>query len=227
MSWTNEHHILEGIKLLQHKQDKVQKSIDQLNTQGISTKLDQLMILVSSLGDALESLSEVQAKCCSRLNDKLDQILQSLIPPPAVKFVVTVEPGTSTGAVSFDVNENQGENNMAVKKAVKAGVDFVIQDNGTVKYTLTPVDAMGNATTLAAGTPAVTATSSDPALTLAADPAETSGFSLSWIGTPSALATGVVASFTATQPDGSVVAGSGDPVDIVAGPAGGFTVTEA
>ena len=116
---------------------------------------------------------------------------------------------------------------MAVKKAVKAGVDFVIQDNGTVKYTLTPVDAMGNATTLAAGTPAVTATSSDPALTLAADPAETSGFSLSWIGTPSALATGVVASFTTTQPDGSVVAGSGDPVDIVAGPAGGFTVTEA
>lgn len=222
MSWQNDHQIIEGIKKLQKSTSHIQQSVDQLSTQGISNKLDNLTTLVQSLGSAIESLAQAQDKCCSTLNDKLDKILQNLIPPPAVKFIVTVEQGTE--ASSFDVN-TQGENNMA-KKATKAGVDFQIQDNGTVKYTLTPVDALGNAAPLAPGTPAVTATSSDPALSLAADPAETSGFSLSWIGTPTALATGVVASFTTTQPDGSVVAGSGDPVDIVAGPAGAFTVQE-
>jgi hypothetical protein len=99
-------------------------------------------------------------------------------------------------------------------------VDLQIQDNGTVKYTLSDfVDAKGKATTPKA--PA-TASSSSPALVLNPDQSDTSGLALVWIGTPTDLATGVVATFTV---DG--VSENADPVDIVPGAVAGFKVSEA
>ena|SRR5271157_5614230 len=109
----------------------------------------------------------------------------------------------------------------------KATVDFVLLDNGTVKFTASPVDAKGFATTLKAGTPPLSWVSDNAALTLAADPADTSGFALSQIGTPTALAVGVNVTCSTTQPgDPGPISGSATPVDIVAGPAGGFAVAE-
>lgn len=113
-----------------------------------------------------------------------------------------------------------------VKAPRKAGVDFVVLDNGTVKFTATPVDSVGNPTTLPAGTPPLTWVSDNAAITLAADPADTSGFALSQIGTPTALATGVNVTCSTTVASGTI-SGAAAPVDVVAGPAGGFTVAEA
>lgn len=102
-------------------------------------------------------------------------------------------------------------------------VDFQLKDNGTVEFTLGSfVDAKGLPTTPTPGTAPATATSSDAALTLTPDQSDTSGFALKWIGTPTAIATGVVATFVFA---GVTVAAT--PVDIVAGDVAGFTVTEA
>jgi hypothetical protein len=111
--------------------------------------------------------------------------------------------------------------------AKKATVDFQILDNGTVRFTATPVDSVGNTATLAAGTPPLVWVSDQPALTLAADPSDTSGFALSQIGTPTTLATGVNVTCSTTLAGGSgPISGAATPVDVVAGPAGGFTVAE-
>lgn len=111
--------------------------------------------------------------------------------------------------------------------AKKATVDFQVLDNGTVKFTATPVDSVGNPATLPAGTPPLTWSADQAALTLAADPADTSGFALSQIGTPTALATGVNVSCSTTLAGASAsIVGAATPVDIVAGPAGGFAVAE-
>lgn len=102
-------------------------------------------------------------------------------------------------------------------------VDFQLQDNGTVEFTLGSfVDAKGNPTNPTPGTAPATATSSDPNLVVTPDQTDTSGFALKWIGTPTGLATGVVVTFVFA---GVTVAAT--PVDIVAGPVAGFQVTEA
>lgn len=108
-----------------------------------------------------------------------------------------------------------------------AGVDFEILDNGTVKYTFTPVDAIGQPTTLPPGTPPLTYSSSSPAMTVAADPSDTSGFGLLAIGTGVAVATGVVVTGQTTLPGAAApIIGTADPVDILAGGPVGFTVAE-
>lgn len=108
-----------------------------------------------------------------------------------------------------------------------ATVDFQIQDDGTVKFTATPVDHLGNATTLKSGTPPLAWVSDNPALTLAADPNDQSGFALSQIGTPTTLATGVNVSCSTTQPgDAAPISGAATPLDIVAGSATALTVAE-
>ncbi len=112
-----------------------------------------------------------------------------------------------------------------MSKTKGATIDFQLLDNGTVKFTATPVDSVGNSTTLPAGTSPLTWVSDQPALTLSADPSDTSGFALSQIGTPTALATGVNVSCSTTL-GGSLITGSATPVDIVAGPASGFAVAE-
>jgi hypothetical protein len=125
--------------------------------------------------------------------------------------------------------KQQGETTMA-GKAVKATVDFQLLDNGTVKFTISPVDSVGNATTLPAGTPPLTAVVSDPTkLTVAADPADTSGFGLSQIGTPTGqLATGITVNFSTTLPGATApIAADSDAIDVVAGGPTGFKVTES
>lgn len=102
-------------------------------------------------------------------------------------------------------------------------VDYQLQDNGTVVFTIGGfTDAKGNPTTPASGTAPATAVVSDPALVVTPDQSDTSGFALVWIGTPTALATAVVATFSFAGVDVAAV-----PVDIVAGPVAGFTVTES
>src|ERR1039458_7027487 len=88
-------------------------------------------------------------------------------------------------------------------KATKATVDFQLLDNGPVKFTANPADSLNNPTTLAAGTTPLAWTSDNAALTLAADPADTSGFALSQIGTPTALATGVNVACSTTLAGGT------------------------
>lgn len=113
-------------------------------------------------------------------------------------------------------------------KVSKATVDFQVLDNGTVKFTASPVDAVNNTATLPAGTPALAWVSDNAALTLSADPSDTSGFALSQIGTPSGtLATGVnVTCSTSLDGGATSITGAATPVDVVAGPAGGFAVAE-
>lgn len=110
-------------------------------------------------------------------------------------------------------------------KVVKAGVDFQLLDNGTVKFTATPVDSVGNATSLPAGTAPLVWVSDQGALALSADPGDGSGFALSQIGTPSALATGINVSCS-TSVNGSTISGAAVPVDIIAGGPTGFSVAE-
>lgn len=115
---------------------------------------------------------------------------------------------------------------MAVKKAT---VDFTVLDNGTVRFTASPVDAVGNPASLPAGTSPLAWVSDNPALTLAADPADTSGFALSQIGTPTgALATGINVSCSTTLPGASSpISGAAAPVDVIAGGPTGLTVQES
>lgn len=114
---------------------------------------------------------------------------------------------------------------------VKASVDFRLVDNGSATATLTPVDTVGLATTLPAGTSTPTWTSSDPGVvvTAAAD-----GLSAQVTpATPPVLVTGAVITATATLPNnadgsaGATITGSGTPIDVVAGGPAGFQITEA
>lgn len=110
--------------------------------------------------------------------------------------------------------------------AKKATVDFVVLDNGTVKFTAVPVDVVGNPTNLADGTSTPVWTSADSTtLSVVADTTDTTG--LTAIGTPLKLGTSISVSVSAVLPDGvTTVSGDADPVDVVAGPAGSFTVAE-
>ena len=157
---------------------------------------------------------------------QIEELLERLLGIPGfpVRFVVAVQvPPTM-----------QKEKVMAKPKAHMVSLEIL--ENGTVRYSAQPVDANGNATSLPAGSPPATWASSDPDLTLAPDPSDTSGFNLLQIGTAgTAPATGVVATITDTitnPADGSVstITGAADPVNIVPAPPGfptAFVVTEA
>jgi len=147
-----------------------------------------------------------------RLIILVEQILVALSPPIATGFKISIE------------KENQS--------MLKAGVDLQILENGTVKYTATPVDAKGQPTTLPVGTPPLTWVASDPDLTLASDPADTSGFNLSQIGTAGNVAvTGIVVTCSTTLPGATApITAAAAAIDIVPAPPGaavGFVVTES
>lgn len=150
-------------------------------------------------------LAEIQ-QTQAQQGETLKTILSFLQPPSPVAFDITYEEGAPI---------------MAAKR--KATVDFQLLDNGTAKATLTPVDAAGNPTSMPAGTTIPAWTSSNPAITIA--PAA-DGMSATLTAT--ALATAVVITATATLADGTTqLTGSGNPIDVVAGGAVGFTITEA
>ena len=145
------------------------------------------------------------------------------------------------GPVGFDVNINllspQGGTKMA--GAAKATVDLQILDDGKgVLFTLTPVNAAGATVALPAGV-TVTPTSSAPgSLAVAQDPGDpnanpprppdTTG--LVFLGTvpqPPVDATGIVVTFSATLPSGTVISAAAAPVDVVTDSSPvGFSITE-
>jgi hypothetical protein len=171
------------------------------------------------LHEVLERIEELLRKSLAVQEKILAQILEQ------------VGPNLPTG---FDVRETKiktGE--QTIMKALKATVDLQILENGQVRYTLTPVDANGNPTALPAGTPPVSAVSSDPDLSLAIDTAnDTTGLGLVWLGTAGKLAaTGIVVTFSTTLPGASSpISTAADPVDVVPAPLGsptGFVVAES
>lgn len=114
-------------------------------------------------------------------------------------------------------------------KVKDAAVDFQLLDNGTAKAVATPQDSVGVATTLPAGTSTPTWASSDPGVVVAPDPSDASGLTaIVSPATPPVLVTGAVISVSATLPDGTtVITGSGDPIDVIAGGPTGFKVVES
>ena len=110
---------------------------------------------------------------------------------------------------------------MAQKR--KATVDFQLLDNGTATATITgALDAAGNTVPVPAGTTVPVWTSSNPAITVVA---AADGMSAKL--TPAAIATGVIITATATLADGvTVLSGSGNPIDVVAGAASQFAIAE-
>jgi hypothetical protein len=193
-----------------------------IRAEGASLTRDE-SLLKQVLDDLAALHEENQA-----LATKVDQILVALQPPPLVAFEVTVTIPT------------QGEDMKASKLQGKLKIDLI--DGGkTCRVTAVAVDAMKNPANppgLPDGSSVPTWAAVPPAgLTLAADPADTTGSGLVQIGTPTGiLATGIIVSVTATlpSPDGGTTAGatitgdnSDNPINIVAGPAGGFLVTVA
>ena len=209
MSWleNEEREILQGVRELLKRTEHLKDMSTALGT--LTTTTTELLKLVGQL-----------AKAEQVLNEKLDEVLVLLEPPPLVAFVVSITINGPDGSPSK-------EQSMAAAK--KATVDFQVLDNGTVKCVATPVDAMGNPPNppgLPAGSSAPAWKSSDDsAISIALDPADASGLTL--IGTPLKLATGITISVSCALADGTTITGDGDPIDVVAGPAGGFAVSES
>jgi hypothetical protein len=181
-------------------------------------------IIVKKLNHIEEDVEE-NSKAISSIQDRVNQL-------PTLDEIKTLF-GFPGDPVAFVVNTQLAtlkENEMASTR--KATVDLQILENGTVKYTATPVDANQQPTTLPSGTPPLTWASSDPDLVLTSDPADTSGFNLSQIGTAgTTAAAGIVATCSTTLPGASSpITGAAAPVDVVPAPPGspvGFVVAEA
>lgn len=109
-------------------------------------------------------------------------------------------------------------------KRKSAVLDFQLLDNGTATATVTgALDAAGNAVPLPIGLSPVVFTSSSPAISVGA----TNPDGVSVPLTPTALATGVVITATATEADGvTTLTGNGTPIDVVTGPAASLAIAE-
>jgi hypothetical protein len=108
-------------------------------------------------------------------------------------------------------------------------MDLQILDDGKgVKFTATPVNKAGAPVTLPAGVVPVWASSNPAALSVAADPSDTTG--LTALGTPVSDGLGVVVSLTADLGGGVIIKddGSDAPIDVVPDTqATGFVIQEA
>lgn len=140
------------------------------------------------------------------------------------------------------MSEHKKDLHVAHKKA-GATVDLTTLDDGKgVLYKFTPINASGAAVPLPAGTPPMSGTSSDPALTVAQDPGDptanpprlpdpTGLTLLGSIAQPPKDVAGIVVTGTTTLPSGTVLTLACPPVDIVPDPAAtnptGFTVVES
>lgn len=139
-------------------------------------------------------------------NKVVHEILAGQTFRPPVKFTVTLIP---IGG------------NMAT---VKASLDFQLLDNGTAKAVATPDDAAGLPAQLPAGVTASWA-SSDPGVVVTADASDPTGLTaIVAPANPPVLVTGAKVSVSATLPDGTVITGSSEGIDVVGGAAAGFKV---
>lgn len=116
---------------------------------------------------------------------------------------------------------------MTAKRAVRSALDFQLLDNGTAVATVSFVDTLGEPTTLSSVSTATTAfTSSDPEVSVTANPDGLTAVIAAVVSPGQPLSTGVTitAVTTITNSDGSTAPGpftSTDQVDVVAGgPAG-------
>jgi hypothetical protein len=203
----------------------------------ISTKLDALNANQVATGELLESMGAVLAALTTTAgiitttaDDTKESVAQNTVLLTAIRDGLTatdaevgkiLEILTPPPPVAFRVTLTEGEDHMA--KAVNATMDFQLLDNGSATATLTPIDSVGEPTTLPAGVvPAWS--SSDPAVVVvpAAD-----GMSAALApASPPVLATGVVITASATLPSGAAITGSGNPIDVVAGGPAGFSIAE-
>lgn len=125
------------------------------------------------------------------------------------------------------------------EKTLKASVDLRILDDGKgVLYTLTPINAAKNPVPLPSGVTVSASSSAPGSLSVAPDPgdpnttpprpADTTG--LVFLGTvpqPPVDADGIVATFSATLADNSVISTDAKPVDVAADDSPvGFSITE-
>ena len=200
----------------------------QLST--ISNELDVLSANLESIGAVLAALTTTAGIITTTADDTKESVAQNTVLLTAIRDGLTatdaevgkiLEILTPPPPVAFRVTLTEGEDHMA--KAVNATMDFQLLDNGSATATLTPIDSVGEPTTLPAGVvPAWS--SSDPAVVVvpAAD-----GMSAALApASPPVLATGVVITASATLPSGAVITGSGDPIDVVAGGPVGFKIAE-
>lgn len=184
-------------------------TLEEQEKQAIATITTLVNNVQSSCNNILQVLQTIQSNQSTEL-DILKQILGAV-----------TEPNAPVGFQVDEILNSIKEGNKRMAKAVKAGVDFQLQDNGTATATLTPVDAAGNPTTMPVGASVPSWTSSSTAVSVspAAD-------GMTATLTPTALATGVVISASSTLSDGTSISGSGNPIDVVAGPATGFQIQE-
>lgn len=203
--------------------DMLNKILSRVET--INTTTRTIRDEVSAEKDDIKKLSDRISKLDDKflhLNDvvtsqgkDIQSILQILSEPPATDPVAL--------AVVLTAGDKPAEEIPMGAKVAKASVEFNIQDDGTAVATATPLDKVGNKTTLPDGSTCV-ATSSDAAIAVdqSGDP---SGLTAKL--TPSgALATGVVITFTATLPDTTVITGVSGPINVVAGPANSLAIEE-
>ena len=211
MGWfsDNETKILNTVRSIQQTQ------ATQLTLVAIGKTIGNTSSTVNGLSDRVSSINlrllNIERQLAQQ-KEALDKLIALLTPSPDV--------------VSFDVTETAVKNKQEriMSKMKDAAVDLQIQDDGTVKYVFTPKDSMGQTTTLPAGV-VPSYSSSDPALGVSPDPADTTG--LTAIGKPSAIATGIVVTISVTKPDGTTVTKDAPPVDIVPGTVSSFAVAES
>ena len=201
--------------------DKVQEIAERLNhlvtilaqLSSILTKLDLLQTkldwLTASQVAMVQSLTNIGA-ALEALAGMVEDILETLTPPPPVAFRVTIRAG-----------KNEGE---VMAKTAGATVDFRLEDDGTLTGTLTPIDAAGLPTNqpLPVGTSVPVWTPSGPGLTIT--PAADGMSAVVTPAVPPVLVTGATITVSATLASGAIITGVSDPIDVVGGPAVGFQI---
>lgn len=188
---------------------------------------DRLTIRIEGMDaliHAIQNGSPETAARLKRIESKLDRLLV-LTDRPAAGFIIDVV--VSGGNVG---SENPtGGNKVMSGKAGKMKLTFSVLDSGKVAFAARVVDSMGNPPNppgLPSGTSTPAYSSSDSTvLSVATDPSDPTG--LKGVGSPLALGTGVVVSISATLPDGTLITGSADPIDVIAGPGTSFVVDES
>jgi hypothetical protein len=109
-----------------------------------------------------------------------------------------------------------------MNKTSAAGIDFQLFDNGMATATLTPVDDKDIDTTLPAGTSVPVWTSSDPGVLVSG--AVDGLTAIVTPASPPVLVQDAVLTVTATLPNGTVITGTSDKIDVVGGGVAGFRV---
>ena len=102
-------------------------------------------------------------------------------------------------------------------------VDFQMFDNGQALATLTIVDAKGIPTVMPPGSQGIAWSSSDPAIVVS--PSEDQMSAILTPVDPPVLAQNVVITAQSTLPDTTVITGTTQPIDVVAGGPAGFKIT--